>query len=140
MERIEELNDRDYADMLEARGKIESAVRKSYRTLPVNAVKGLIRSQDVQMTLLEEIANEFVYGGYSTHPIIQEMAQMVPGDDPDFDEDIWDYNWSLVYKLAIGHLSCLLHGIMIEHNIHFEYFMLLGKEIQCGENNTQETK
>ena len=120
MEKIETLNGRDYADMLEARGKIEDAVRKSYRTLSIDEIKDLIRNQDVQMTLCQEIANEYVYGGYSSHPIVQEMAQMVAGDDPDFDEDIWNYNWALIYDLAKGHLSCLIHGIMIEHNINFQ--------------------
>lgn len=128
MERIEKLDGRDYADMLEARVKIEGAVRKLYRSSPVNAIKGLIRSKDVHMELCQEIANEFVYGGYSSHPIIQEMAQMVAGDDPDFDEDIWNYNWGLIYDLAKGHLSCLIHGIMIEHKIPFEQIIYFGDD------------
>ena len=118
MEKIEKLDGRDYAEMLEARLKIETEVRKVYRTF--DAIKCLIRNQDIQMTLCQEIANEYVYGGYSSHPIIQEMAQMVAGDDPDFDEDIWNYNWDLIYDLAKAHLSCLIHGVMIEHNINFE--------------------
>lgn len=119
MEKIEVFNSRDYADMLEARCKIETGIRKTYKNASDASIKSFIRNRDIQDALCQEIANEFVYGGYSSNPIIQKMTEMVAGDDPDFDDDTWNYNWSLIYKLAEAHLSCLFHGMMIEYNIDF---------------------